>query len=324
MHFAFCVDANYVKYAGILMHNLLALHPEEQLNFHLMTTGVDEEDEKRLDIFAKKFADRMNLFVYDATELLAGIPMGENAPPRLKTVVLLRIMLAECLPENVDRVIYMDVDMLVLTPLKELWQTDLQGKAIAAVPYMVEEKDNITPLEPYQIELGFDHDTYFNAGLMVQDLRVWRQTDLMPRVVECYLKNSSSFKLLEQDALNTVIGKDYVKLPARYNIQREANHPYLQYPQDTAVLHLVNEAKQWCMGCNPLIYRLYLPYVEQSEWHGMDMQEPMTVKAGYLAAMNAELHGDEAEALKYYKRTAKALMSHYYPQFLAETEQLPS
>ena len=53
--FGFGVDANYVKYAGVLMTNLVLQHPGRQLHFHLACDGINEEDRQRLDTFIKLY-----------------------------------------------------------------------------------------------------------------------------------------------------------------------------------------------------------------------------------------------------------------------------
>lgn len=43
-HFGFGVDARYVKYAGVLMTNLVHQHLGQPLCFHLACDGIGEED----------------------------------------------------------------------------------------------------------------------------------------------------------------------------------------------------------------------------------------------------------------------------------------
>ena len=54
-HFGFGVNADYVKYAGILMTNLTELHPERRLCFHFACDGIEAGDQKRLAAFARRY-----------------------------------------------------------------------------------------------------------------------------------------------------------------------------------------------------------------------------------------------------------------------------
>lgn len=311
MHFALTVDDNYMKYAGVLMTNLAMIHPHRHITIHLVTTGISDDNSRRLDEFVEKYGDMVTVELYDATDLLKLIPKSEKAPDRLNTIVFLRVMLSECLPEDVERVIYMDVDMVVLRPLDELWEIDLEDKFFAAMPQKPEPELDMFGNLSHGRAMGFKEGDYFNAGLMVQNLVKWRKEGFITQIIQCYLQNVGRFALLEEDTLNTLIGGNYVRLSGRYNEIQEANNPYLEYPEDTAILHFVNETKQWFKGCNPKVYELYLPYVKKSLWHDLELLEPTTVKAGYLAGKNAELQGDYKTAAKYYEMTASRLMEYY-------------
>ena len=48
LHIALGVDANYIKYAGVLMTNLVHQHIGRQLCLHLAVAGVTEEEKEQL------------------------------------------------------------------------------------------------------------------------------------------------------------------------------------------------------------------------------------------------------------------------------------
>ena len=57
-HFAFGVDANYVKYAGVMMTSIVWNHPGQPICFHLACDGLHEEDKARLETSANSIAIR--------------------------------------------------------------------------------------------------------------------------------------------------------------------------------------------------------------------------------------------------------------------------
>lgn len=68
-HFGFGVDARYVKYAGVLMTNLVHQHLGQPLCFHLACDGIGEEDKRRLDAFTMLYRN-VELYIYDMTKML--------------------------------------------------------------------------------------------------------------------------------------------------------------------------------------------------------------------------------------------------------------
>ena len=69
LHIALGVDANYIKYAGVLMTNLVHQHIGRQLCLHLALAGVTEEEKERLTQFGQLYQN-VTLRVYLADNLL--------------------------------------------------------------------------------------------------------------------------------------------------------------------------------------------------------------------------------------------------------------
>lgn len=307
LHIALGVDANYIKYAGVLMTNLVHQHIGRQLCLHLAVAGVTEEEKERLTQFGQLYQN-VTLRVYLADNLLQELRLpADKVPKRLNLSVFLRVLLPKYLPKNVDKVIYMDVDMLCCGPLTELWQTELGKNVLAAVPYP--EAAGKEQLE----RLGLTKAHYFNAGLMLINLKQWRKLNITDKVIEFFNANVERCLLLEQDCLNSLLDDRVLLLEPKYNRQLESNNPdaHENRPGDV-VLHFVNESKPWTKGCLPEFYAAYWKYVELSLWREVVVPvEPTTVKASYLAGKNAEARGDWQEAAKYYGITASRLMQYY-------------
>lgn len=303
-HFGFGVDARYVKYAGVLMTNLVHQHLGQPLCFHLACDGIGEEDKRRLAAFTMLYRN-VELYIYDMTKMLDRLnQIRSDAPQRLHRSVLLRVLLPVYVPQNVERLVYMDVDMICLRPLDELFKLEMGNNALAAVASLHSEK-NVAGL-------NMSSSRYFNAGLLVVDVPVWRSRELTQKVVDYYQQHSENLPLLEQDALNAVLDGEFTELDERFNFLVEVNNPLMiKYPETAAVLHCVNEAKAWTKGCMPQIYALYWHYVRLSLWHDLQPCEPDTAKAVFLAGVTAELNDEKDDAIKYYGAVAKRLMEYY-------------
>jgi len=307
IHIALGVDANYIKYAGVLMTNLVHQHIGQQLCLHLAIDKLTEEEKERLTQFGQLYQN-VRLCVYLADNIMGELQLpADKVPSRLNLSVFLRVLLPKYLPKNIDKVIYMDVDMLCRGPLTELWSTDLGKHVLAAVPYPEDSgREQLA-------RLGLTKEAYFNAGLMLINLKQWRKLKLTDKVCEFFNQNVERCLLLEQDALNSLLHDRVLLLPPRYNRQLESNNAEsCSYDQSDVVLHFVNESKPWTKGCLPEFYEAYWKYVALSLWsEAVVPVEPTTVKASYLAGKNAEARGDYKEACKYYGITATRLMQYY-------------
>ena len=303
-HIGFGVDANYAKYAGVLMTNIVLTHIGEEIYFHIACDGLYEQDKKRFENFSLLYKN-VKIFLYDAKKTLDNLnPISSKAPPRLHRAVLLRILLPSLVGENIKRLIYMDVDMLCLKKLNEIWQRDMEGNIVAAAMH-----------HSYKVKArswNLSKERFLSAGFMLIDVVSWKKNNITKRVYENFQKYSERMTAIEEDALNTVLDGEFLDIGDNYNFCIEVNNPLNSViDKDTVVLHFFEESKPWTKGCIPEIHKLYWRYVRQSLWYDMEMKEPTTVKAAFLAGITEERKRNYKEASKYYKATAKRLIEYY-------------
>ena len=303
-HFAFGVDANYVKYAGVMMTSIVWNHPGKPICFHLACDGLDEEDRTRLDTFTKLYS-HTRIELYDVREELQGLKLfAGTVPERLNRTVFLRILLPALLPETAQRMVYLDADMLCVGDLDALWRAELEGRAVGAL------------LNPGNLRLsralGLTHTHYLSAGTLVIDLGKWREQKLTQRVMNAYRRHGAQFSLLEEDALNLVLDGDFTELPAEWIAIMEAFNPLLLHRQPgNLLLHFINDGKPWIRYCAPEIEELYWGYVRRSLWSDMKPLEPWEVKIAFLAGINAKESGHYEDAAHYLSLAGERLMQYY-------------
>ncbi len=154
---------------------------------------------------------------------------GELAPVRIRPEPLAGLTVTGSLPlahwyrqllpeldelAALERILYLDADLLVLAPLAELWETPLGDAALAAV-------DNVFP-DPatgarYCEALGIDPGSYFNTGVMLLDLPSLRRLESFARIGEFARASEVPLILPEQDAMNAVLANRRLRLHPRWN-----------------------------------------------------------------------------------------------------------
>lgn len=301
---AFGVDANYVKYAGVMMTSIVLNQPGQNICFHLLCDGLHPSDKQKLDQFTMLYRN-IRLVVYDVRGLLDFLPeQAGTTPKRLNKTVFLRIALADVLPKELDKVLYMDADMLCIGDIGDLWRTDTNDKALAAA-YYADPQEFIS-------RIGSNSAIYFNAGVMVLNLPVWRRDNLSKQVFATYIKHHQDFIMLEQDTLNYLLRGNIVELPQKYNHMLHAfNHLHGKINPEDVILHFANEGKPWYRYCSEHIEKLYWSYVRRSLWFETEPSEPWDVKTAYWAGQNARGRGDYETASKYLGMSAQALLEYY-------------
>lgn len=160
------------------------------------------------------------------------------------------LLLPQALPHDIDRVLFIDADVLVLDDVSPLWHADLAGRAIGAVV------DAAIPLcrSPRGVkrwrERGICPDArYFNAGVMLMDLRAWRERQIADRAIGYLREVGGTADFFHQEALNATAWSDWTPLDPRWNLHashgRSFDRGHAGTRLDPAVIHFAGRMKPW-------------------------------------------------------------------------------
>ena len=167
-----------------------------------------------------------------------------------------RFLIPHVFPEISSRVLYLDADLLVLDDLGPLWETDLGGAVLGAVmDYGLNLK--LKQDEPALEEVPRVRD-YFNAGVLLIDLKRWRKEQISQKALE-YLNRNPRSPFSDQDALNVACDGLWKKLETRWNFQEHYKIKISEMGPDErpGIVHFVTSLKPWnpiAMNPNARLY----------------------------------------------------------------------
>ena len=186
---------------------------------------------------------------------------------------LLKFLLPEIF-SDLDKILYLDGDILVYKDLAELYQTDLHEYYAAAVSDMravLRNKSNVS------LRLG----NYFNSGVMLLNLKKMREDNLTQKLSE--LKQNEEFqRFMDQDVLNKGFEENVIFIVPKYNFQYEcfSDYKYGQIAQyygitdeqvkdmykKPSVLHLTNYRKPWNSFLCPCFNKWFYYFLKISDF----------------------------------------------------------
>ncbi|KAH0833001.1 glycosyltransferase family 8 protein [Lanmaoa asiatica] len=193
INIALAVDSSYVMAAAVTLRSIVE-HVQGRITLYIVDCGLLAEEKKKIEVSLPIRADITLLF----------IALPPNSLTSDMGAVWAKVDMMKCLP--VERVLYLDADILVRRDLRELWCTDLSGRSLAAAP------DVGSPMGHTGVQRG----EYFNAGVLLVDLARTRST---LRELEACCREMAHSKLREQDALNVHFKNDWVALSLGWNAQ---------------------------------------------------------------------------------------------------------
>ncbi|RKI81575.1 glycosyltransferase family 8 protein [bacterium 1xD42-87] len=208
----FCFDENLVTQVQAAAASLLdSRSPGEHFEIHCVCTKAAENVQEPLEQVIKR-RDSESTLVMHCTE-----NPYENAYQvrDISAGTYLRLALPGLLPET-DKILYMDADVLVRKSLAPLWETPMEGMALAAVKGAVNLSDKWewNSGRPYWYLLSGMKGGYINAGVTLLNLAEIRERGLAARWHEL---TGERFYYQDQDILNITCQGAIAYLPPKYN-----------------------------------------------------------------------------------------------------------
>jgi lipopolysaccharide biosynthesis glycosyltransferase len=185
-----------------------------------------------------------------------------------------RFLFPDQFPE-LGKCLYLDVDLLVLGDLADLYETPLEGKAVgAAIDRGIVNAGHIWGILNHR-ELGIDPETpYFNGGVLLLDLEEWRKTNLDKRCLAYAAAHPELCKFWDQTVMNTLLAGAFLKLPDHWNQQFQS--PEKHYSEH-GILHFAGPDKPW-NHASPLpadLLALYRAAIDRTAWSAWQPQAKM-------------------------------------------------
>lgn len=222
-------NGTYTKYLGVAIHSLLK-NTSHRITVHLFhDKTLSAVKAEKLKATVSKFNQKLILYEISEDEFRDLSTMVKHAA--LST--LFRLKVPDLLPKDIDRVIWLDADLIVHLDIYQLWQTDLGDYFVAAC------KDAKGKRFPCVQGLIAEHE-YFNSGVMMLDLcKIRKNIDLLKEGVS-FLKKYPMCTLAEQDALNVILAGKVYYWPSHFNfLTRPARHNRIEIME--AIYHFAGD-----------------------------------------------------------------------------------
>ena len=238
------LDANYLPQLQVLLTSIRLNNPGERVALYLLYSAIPDQGLAAAEKQCTASGYSFHPVRVDDT-LFQDAPSTRQYPKEM----YYRLLAARLLPDTLDRVLYLDPDILVINPLRPLWETDLQGNLFAAAAHtgMTELANGVN-----RVRLGSEGD-YYNSGVLLNAYVAEHGKELL---------------LPDQDLLNALYSQRILPLEdALWNYDARNYNNYLLRSggvykvrwvmEHTAILHFCGKAKPWKPG---YLYRFGVLY----------------------------------------------------------------
>ncbi|MBP3391573.1 MAG: glycosyltransferase family 8 protein [Clostridia bacterium] len=249
MNILLTFNKGYLKQATVLLKSILHAHPADSFDVYVMNTALLPEDYACIEeAIAHLNQGRLTLHdVKVSVEALKDAPITKRYPKEM----YFRIFAAHFLPEELDRVLYLDPDLVVINPITGLYTMNLDGCYFIAASHVRKPLETINAIRLRMEEPG----PYINSGVMLIHLDALRKEQRLEQVYRYIEKHKNVLILPDQDVISALYGR-YIRLvdPFIYNMSErqwifnKGRYPWLSLSwirKNSVVIHYCGRNKPW-------------------------------------------------------------------------------
>jgi len=265
MHLAFCCDDDYAQHLGAALCSALShLSKSTLADVFVICSKFSSDNKKKIQAVGKKHGTDVR-FIEVVEEHFTGLKTTHY----VSHATYFRIALPDLLPKEIEKVLYLDSDLIVLDDLAKLWNIDIKKTYLAAVP----EGDQKNPYI-YRDKIDMPPEAlYFNAGVLIINLEKWRLENMSKKLFDYIRDNPHKISWWDQDALNAFFYDSFIPLSRRWNFvpayMDESNTYCLNFDKnDIGIVHFLggNIRKPWHPASTHPLKSEYYKHLKKTPW----------------------------------------------------------
>ncbi|MDL2207472.1 glycosyltransferase family 8 protein, partial [Desulfovibrio sp. OttesenSCG-928-M16] len=197
MNLLVTVDANYLRHAATMLASLRLNGGPGNYNVYLVHSDIADTDIDEIATYCARL--RMRLIPARLhKDDFADAPVTAY----YSKAMYYRLLASKILPGTLDKILYLDPDILIINSIDGLYGTDMGSALFAAAAHT-----GLTDIAKHvnRIRLGTpEAQGYFNSGVMLMNLKEQRGRIKEQDIFDYVRANEDSLILPDQDVLNAL------------------------------------------------------------------------------------------------------------------------
>lgn len=248
MHILFTINSNYLWLTEICIKSIIRFPAENGYSFYILHSDLTAEE---ISSFEKRLSRNHVQFHFIQIDSASFSAFPQNS--RYPQTMYYRLLAAKFLPEHLDRILYLDPDIIVIRPLDELYKMPFCDKLFFGATHV---KKFLTKVNAARLDIPED-TPYLNSGVLLMNLAALRKQQNINSILEYIQRRQNFFTLPDQDILSALYGQETWILDTMiYNLSDRILTLYNANPQNekrdldwvqknAVILHFCGKNKPW-------------------------------------------------------------------------------
>lgn len=250
-------DWIYTRHAAVTILSLLETNKKNKIKIYIMSSSLPQENIDELKRIVKLYNQEIEFII-----------CADIVPEELKKVIINKRedmrwpRYRYFFPNHIkwiDRILYMDCDVLVMKDISELYNMDMYWKSIAAC-------NDTRPYYSEKHRKEFWLKQYINSGVLLFDVKKYELTKIsIKKMKEINERYSQYFRGRDQDKINIIFENDFFVTDKEWFNYQISNKRFNFWIKNAEIVHCTQKAYVE-YGCIPTRYKkLYNKYLNMSK-----------------------------------------------------------
>lgn len=267
-HVLCCINDAYAQHCAVLLASLFENNKSSDFHIHIFSFSLSSEAKEKLNMVVESYGQTLSVDVIN----MPSFELPNLGTHYISAETYIRLFVPQYLDESIDKILYLDVDMIVVGSIRELLEIDLEDNLIGAIMD--------SPVEGRNERLNIPNEYgYFNAGLLLINLKKWRILDFTSKCIEYICRNANLIVQHDQDVLNAVAYKQWKRISFKWNmlntfflhppkINSELLEEVKACKKDVRIAHFTGTIKPWTAWIRHPYGKEYYKYIRYTPWKG--------------------------------------------------------
>ncbi|HFU2596680.1 TPA: glycosyltransferase family 8 protein [Campylobacter jejuni] len=263
IHIFFTINDVYSGYLSACMISILDNLDRDYIPyFYIIDGGISEKNKNKLK-FLNIGREFYVEFIAVNQDLFKNLPDSSQA--HISNETNYRFLVSTIKP-NLDKCIFLDVDLVVVGDISKLWEICIDDYYMAAV-------SDQAPLHPesWTLKLPLPYNyLYVNTGVTLLNLKKWREDNIQKLLFQNSIKYAKALQFPDQDTLNITLYEKVKYLSHIYNAMPIQNYHDEKQKQEAfsnpQIIHWAGAYKPWKYPDVPYA-EMFWYYMRQSPFY---------------------------------------------------------
>lgn len=259
MNILVTLNANYLKPLIVMLKSLGYNNRRKKFDVYVMNNSLSDMDIEFIRDNVLKNINIIDLKVSD-TEF-GDAPVTKRYPKEM----YYRIFASYYLPKKIDKILYLDPDLVVINNIEKLYKTNLDNYYFAAASHVC---GILQTFNRIRLKMGREN-VYINSGVMLMNIKLLRKEQKRGDVYNFIEKNKNKLMLPDQDVISGLYANKVLPLdPYVYNMtEKLLNQKYFRpdisfkwIEENSVIIHYCGRNKPWNTKYKGILNKFYEDY----------------------------------------------------------------